>query len=285
MTGPTVSCPRCGASHTTQAWAVARHVCDLCGHHARLDAQGWIHLLADPGSFEPLDRSLRAVDALGFNDGKAYVERLAAAHAKQGPDESLATGWARLDGTAIALGAMDFGFVGGSLGVVAGEKLVRLADRARELRRPLVVVTASGGARMQEGALALMQLATTTAAIARLHDAGCLFIAILADPTTGGVMASFPSLADFILAEPGATLGFAGRRVIEQCTGEAPEEGFQSSEARLASGLVDAVLPRAELKAYVARILRAHGLASLPVAGPPAAASAMTRRAASPESR
>lgn len=260
----------------------AKRVCEACGFHARLEAQGWIQLLADGGSFEPLDRSLRAVDALGFNDGKPYAERLASAHAKCGPDEALATGWARLEGTPIALGAMDFGFIGGSLGVVAGEKLVRLADRAASLRRPLVVVTASGGARMQEGPLALMQLATTTAAIARLHAAGSLFVAILADPTTGGVMASFPSLADVMIAEPGATLGFAGRRVIEQCTGEAPPVGFQDAETRLASGLVDAVVPRGELKAYVARIFRAHGLASLPVAGPPAAAMA-ARAAASPE--
>lgn len=225
------------------------------------------------------------MDALGFHDGRPYVERLAAAHAKCGPDEALATGLARIEGTPVALGAMDFGFIGGSLGVVAGEKLVRLADRACALRRPLVVVTASGGARMQEGVLALMQLATTTAAIARLHEAGLLFVAILADPTTGGVMASFPSLADVILAEPGATLGFAGRRVIEQCTGEAPPEGFQSSEARLASGLVDAVVPRIEMKAQLARIFRAHGLAQLPAGGPPAAASVMGRRAASPEGR
>jgi acetyl-CoA carboxylase carboxyl transferase subunit beta len=168
------------------------------------------------------------------------------------------TGLAKLDGVPIALGVMNFYFLGGSMGSVVGEKITRLIERAADEKLPLVIVTASGGARMQEGALSLMQMAKTTAAVAKHNEAGKLFISVMADPTTGGVTASFPSLADVIISEPGALIGFAGRRVIEQTIRQKPPANFQKAETLLAHGLIDLIIHRQRLKGELARLLRLH---------------------------
>ena len=228
-------------------------VCPACGHHRRIGADQYIALLADEGSWTPLDRGLRSVDALGF---ESYRERLNVAMKKAGREEAVRTGAATMDGEPVYLAVMDFRFMGGSMGSVVGEKIARLARRSREERTPLVIVSASGGARMQEGVLSLMQLAKTSVAIAQLREAGVPFVSVLTDPTTGGVSASFAFQGDVILAEPGAVIGFAGARVIKQTIGQDLPEGFQTAEFLLEHGMLDAVVPRGRLAATCAQVLR-----------------------------
>lgn len=233
-------------------------VCPRCGHHFRLTARERLAQLADEGSFEALDAGLRSEDPLHFVDTKPYRDRLNQAYAKEGPDEGVVTGLATIGGVKVALGVMNFHFLGGSMGSVVGEKITRLIERATAERLPLVIVTASGGARMQEGALSLMQMAKTTAALTRYHQAGRLYVAVLADPTTGGVTASFPSLADVMISEPGALIGFAGRRVIEQTIRQKPPADFQKAESLLKHGLIDMIVPRTRLKGELVRLFKLH---------------------------
>lgn len=233
-------------------------VCPRCGHHFRLNARERIAQLADDGSFEALDGQLRSIDALNFVDTKRYTDRLKDAYAKEGPDEGVITGLCRMDGLPVALGAMNFDFLGGSMGSVVGEKITRLIELATDRELPLILVTASGGARMQEGALSLMQMAKTTMALTRYHQKGRLYVAVLADPTTGGVTASFPSVADVLISEPGALIGFAGRRVIEQTIRQKPPADFQKAESLLKHGLLDMIIARPKLKGELVRLLRLH---------------------------
>jgi acetyl-CoA carboxylase carboxyl transferase subunit beta len=230
-------------------------VCPLCQHHHKLGAEGWRELLVDPGSFEEWDAHLEPADPLEFVDGKGYPERVAAAQRSSQAKEAVEIGLARMEGRPVAWGAFLFAFMGGSMGSVAGEKVARLFERATEARLPVVLLQASGGARMQEGILSLMQMAKTVAALERLKDATLPFISVLLNPTTGGVAASFALLGDVNLAEPGALIGFAGPRVIENTIRQTLPEGFQRSEFLLAHGMVDRIVSRLEMKREIATIL------------------------------
>jgi acetyl-CoA carboxylase carboxyl transferase subunit beta len=246
-------CEECGHVDVREKFERGFGVCPSCGHHRRIDAIQYIALLSDEGSWATLDPGLRSVDALGF---EGYRERLAIALKKAGPDDAVRTGTATLEGEPIHLAVMDFKFMGGSMGSVVGEKIVRLAQRALESLTPMIIVSASGGARMQEGVLSLMQLAKTSVMVAQLREAGVPFISILTNPTTGGVSASYAFQGDVILAEPGAVIGFAGARVIKQTIGQDLPEGFQTAEFLLERGMIDAVVPRARLAPTCAQLVR-----------------------------
>lgn len=254
-----IKCAHCDEALFGKELQSNLQVCPRCDHHFRLGAAERVSQLADAGTFIALDGHLRSIDPLNFQDTRRYADRLRDAHAKVGADEGVITGLCRIDGIPIALGVMNFEFLGGSMGSVVGEKITRVIERATADRLPLVMVTASGGARMQEGALSLMQMAKTVAALTRYQPIGQAYLAVMADPTTGGVTASFPSLADVILSEPGALIGFAGRRVIEQTIRQKPPADFQQAESLLAHGLIDMIVHRTKLKAELARLLRLHG--------------------------
>jgi acetyl-CoA carboxylase carboxyl transferase subunit beta len=249
-------CPSCDAQVFNRQLERAMRVCPSCGHHFRMSVGERIDLLLDPNSFEERDGGLEAVDRLGFHDDRPYAHRLEAARVKTGLRDAVVWGVGAIEGQRVAIAIFDFRFMGGSMGAVVGEKLARCFETALEERIPAIVVSASGGARMQEGTLSLMQLAKTTAPLVRLDAAGIPFIAVLTDPTTGGVLASFASLGDVILAEPKALIGFAGARVASDTVGEELPEGFQTAEFLLAHGFVDDVVPRAELRATLGRLLR-----------------------------
>jgi len=249
-------CPQCDAQVFNKQLERSLRLCPSCGHHFRMSVGERIDMLLDPGSFEERDAGLESVDPLGFHDDKPYPHRLEASRVKTGLRDALVWGVGDIDRMRVAIGIFDFRFMGGSMGSVVGEKLARCFETALAERIPAIVVSASGGARMQEGTLSLMQLAKTTAPLVRLDDAGIPFIAVLTDPTTGGVLASFASLGDVILAEPKALIGFAGARVASDTIGEEMPEGFQSAEFLLAHGFVDAIVPRLELRAALSRLLR-----------------------------
>jgi acetyl-CoA carboxylase carboxyl transferase subunit beta len=257
-------CDACGHTDIKDRFLQALNVCPSCGHHRRIPAQEYIDLLVDEGSWHELDAKLRSTDPLKFEN---YKERLDLAIKKAGPLEGVRTGYARLDGMPLDLGVMDFAFMGGSMGSVVGEKIARLTRRSAEKGIPLLIVSTSGGARMQEGALSLMQMAKTSVEIARLQRAGVPFISVLTNPTTGGVSASYAMQGDVILAEPGAVVGFAGPRVIKQTIGQDLPEGFQTAEFLLEHGMVDAVVSRSELRGTAARLLR-HMAGRQPVEAP-----------------
>jgi acetyl-CoA carboxylase carboxyl transferase subunit beta len=249
-------CPSCDSQVFNRQLERTLRVCPTCGHHFRVSVGERIDMLLDPDSFEERDAGLEAVDRLGFHDDKAYPDRLEASRIKTGLRDAVVWGVGRIDGQRVAIGIFDFRFMGGSMGSVVGEKLARCFETALAERIPAIVVSASGGARMQEGTLSLMQLGKTTAPLVRLDEAGVPFIAVLTDPTTGGVLASFASLGDVVLAEPKALIGFAGARVASDTVGEELPEGFQTSEFLLAHGFVDAIVPRSELRTTLARLLR-----------------------------
>ena len=248
-------CPSCDAQVFNKQLERNQRLCPSCGHHFRMSVGERIDLLLDPGTFEERDAGLEAVDRLGFHDDRPYPHRLEASRVKTGLRDAVVWGTGAIDGRRVAIGIFDFRFMGGSMGSVVGEKLARCFETALAERIPAIVVSASGGARMQEGTLSLMQLAKTTAPLVRLDAAGIPFVAVLTDPTTGGVLASFASLGDVILAEPKALIGFAGARVASDTVGEEMPEGFQTAEFLLAHGFVDAVVPRPELRAALARLL------------------------------
>ncbi len=245
-------CPECGHVDIRENFERALEVCPECGAHRRIPARVYVDLLTDEGSFTELYDDLQSTNPLNF-DG--YTERLVRAQRKSGIHEAIITGFGKLEGEELNLGVMEFAFMGGSMGSVVGEKIARLAGRSRQERVPLVIVSRSGGARMQEGVLSLMQLAKTSAMIAGLKREHIPFISILTDPTTGGVSASFAMQGDVNLAEPNAVIGFAGARVIKQTIGQDLPEGFQTSEFLLEKGMVDMVLPRDEVRATTASLL------------------------------
>jgi acyl-CoA carboxylase subunit beta len=249
------TCPRCGSVASGDELADAFQVCRVCGYHHRESARAAIVRLVDKDSFREQDSGLASTDPLHFVDETAYRERLVALKAETGEADALVSGFARLQGHEVAIAALDFGFLGGSMGVVVGEKLVRIAERARERHMPLISISASGGARMQEGMLSLLQMAKTSAAVQRLRESGSPYISILAHPTTGGVFASFANLGDIILAEPGALIGFAGPRVAEQIIGQKLPEGSHTAEFLCAHGMIDAIVDRREQRDYLARCL------------------------------
>ena len=230
-------------------------VCPSCGRHHQLTADLRVDMLCDAGSFSEMDGELRSSDPLGFRSGKPYKEAVASAQEKTGLAEAVLTGRALMDDRRVVVGAMDFRFIGASMGSVVGERITRAFETAREERIPLVLAIASGGARMQEGMLSLMQMAKTSAAAARLAQAHVPYVAILTDPTMGGVTASFATLADVIVAEPGARIGFAGPRLVEQTIRRSLPKGFQSAESLLAHGMIDLVVDRSSLRETVAGLL------------------------------
>jgi len=230
------------------------NVCPKCRHHFKIGARQRIALLLEPG-YELVDTGLRSTDPLQFTDVKPYKRRLRAAQEATGLDDAILNAVGNLGRHSVVLSAMEYGFIGGSMGAVVGETIARAADRARLGRKPLIVVAASGGARMMEGVVSLMQMAKISTALAQLDEAKVPYISVLTDPTTGGVTASFAMLGDLNIAEPGALIGFAGPRVIEQTIRQKLPEGFQRSEFLLEKGFLDAVVPRRELKPYISRAL------------------------------
>jgi acetyl-CoA carboxylase carboxyl transferase subunit beta len=231
-------------------------ICPKCGYHFRIDAPARIALLLDEAQRKNLFDEVVPADPLGFADTKRYADRLKAYQKALGVADAVVVVSGTIEKIPVLLAVMDYRFMGGSMGSVVGEKLTRAAETARDRKRPLVIVSASGGARMQEGILSLMQMAKISAALARLRDAAVPYISVLTDPTTGGVTASFAMLGDLNIAEPGALIGFAGPRVIEQTIRQSLPEGFQRSEFLLEHGFLDLVVPRPELKSTLARCLR-----------------------------
>jgi acetyl-CoA carboxylase carboxyl transferase subunit beta len=248
-------CPACSGMIYRKQMEANRHVCPDCDHHFRISAAERVRQLADDGSFEPMFDHLTTVDPLKFVDLKAYPDRLAAEQARTGQREGVQTGRAFIKGRPAMLCCLDLTFFMGTLSSVVGEKITRSIEFATEQDLPLVIVSCSGGARMQESGLSLMQMAKTSAALARFDDAGGLFVSVLTDPTTGGVSASFAMLGDVILAEPRALIGFAGPRVIQQTIRQELPEGFQTSEFLLKAGMVDRVVHRHDLRNELARVI------------------------------
>jgi acetyl-CoA carboxylase carboxyl transferase subunit beta len=230
------------------------NVCPKCGHHFRIDARRRIDLLLEPG-YRLVDLDLRSTDPLDFTDLKKYKHRLAEARKKTGLNDAIINAVGSMGPHSVVVSAMEYGFIGGSMGAVVGETIARAIDRSLETRHPLIIVAASGGARMMEGIVSLMQLAKIAAGLARLDDERIPYISVMTDPTTGGVTASFAMLGDLNIAEPGALIGFAGPRVIEQTTRQKLPEGFQRSEFLLQHGFLDAIVPRKEMKNYLTQSL------------------------------
>ncbi len=259
-TGPAdwVRCAGCGALVYGKRWTRTLHVCPDCGHHGRLTAPERLEQLLDPGTAESIGPVPALHDPLGFVDSRPYAERLERARADTGLPEAVLCATGTVEGQPCVAAVMDFRFLGGSLGCAVGVLITHAARTSLQRRVPLVLVTASGGARMQEGVLSLMQMAKTAQAMTELDEAGILTVSVITDPTYGGVAASFATLADVILAEPGARMGFAGPRVIEQTTGEKLPEGFQTAEFLLAHGMVDDVVPRVGLRPVLGRLLGLH---------------------------
>lgn len=251
-------CERCDVlTYTKDLWA-NQQVCPECGYHHRIFSVDRIAQLIDADTWGPIDTQISPKDPLRFRDRKAYADRIRDTQAKTKLVDGVQTGLGQINGELAALGVMDFRFMGGSMGSVVGEKLTRLIERGTAEQLPVFIVCASGGARMQEGLLSLMQMAKISAALERHRTAKLLYVPILTHPTTGGVTASFAMLGDIILAEPEATIGFAGRRVVEQTVREKLPEGFQTSEYLLHHGFVDKIVPRTELKQMLSQLIRLH---------------------------
>ena len=249
-----VKCPTCGKAIFRAELEGNGEVCPHCGHHFRIGAHARLHLLLEPG-YQLVDLDLVSTDPLNFTDLKPYKRRLAEAQKKTGLNDAIVNALGYIGPHAVVVSAMEYGFIGGSMGAVVGETIARAVDRSLATRHPLIIVSASGGARMMEGIASLMQLAKISAALGRLDDAKVPYISLMTDPTTGGVTASFAMLGDLNIAEPGALIGFAGPRVIEQTIRQKLPEGFQRSEFLLQHGFLDAVVPRKDLKVYLQRAL------------------------------
>ncbi len=247
-------CPQCKKVLFKADLDANLQVCPNCGHHFKIDARARIDMLLEPG-YELVDLELRSTDPLQFCDLKPYKDRLQQAQKKTGLNDAIVNAVGRLGTQDVVLSVMEYGFIGGSMGAVVGETIARAVDRALQAKMPLIIVSASGGARMMEGIASLLQLAKVSAGLGRMDDVKIPYISLMTDPTTGGVTASFAMLGDLNIAEPGALIGFAGPRVIEQTIRQKLPEGFQRSEFLLAHGFLDAVVPRKELKGYLAQAL------------------------------
>ncbi|HKB84830.1 MAG TPA: acetyl-CoA carboxylase, carboxyltransferase subunit beta [Ignavibacteriaceae bacterium] len=248
-------CPSCGEIIHKKQLETNLWTCIKCGYHFRIGSTEYIQILIDKGSFREIDKKMRSADPLEFEDTKKYNERIAETIKKLGLNDAVKTGTGKLNGIDVAFGCMDFKFIGGSMGSVVGEKIARLTDRALKNKSPLIIVSSSGGARMMEGALSLMQMAKTSSRLARLAEAKIPYISIMTDPTTGGTTASYAMLGDVHIAEPEALIGFAGPRVIKQTIGKDLPKGFQRSEFLVERGFVDIVSPRKDLKQNVYNVL------------------------------
>lgn len=250
-----MKCPSCSEIVYKEEVSANLEVCTKCGHHFTLPRQARLDLLSDKGSFEEWAADIKSTDPLGFTGRQSYVEKLEANQKKTGWDDAVTVGGCTLNGRKIGLGVMDFSFLGASMGSVVGERITHLIERCTKEGRPVLLVCASGGARMYEGLLSLMQMAKTSAALARHAEAGLPFIPILTHPTMAGVMASFATLGDLIVAEPEALIGFAGARVIKDTSQQELPEGFQRSEFLQQHGLIDKVIPRSEMREKMSLIL------------------------------
>jgi len=250
-----LKCEHCGQIIWRKALEDNLQVCPKCDHHYRIDARTRLALLFDSGRFQEFDTQLTSTDPLKFVDLKAYSSRLKQAKKDTGLKDAIVNARGKLNGRPVIVSSMEYSFIGGSMGAVVGEAITRAIEEAMETRTPIVIVSASGGARMMEGVISLMQLAKISAALARLDKARVPYISVLTDPTTGGVTASFAMLGDLNIAEPGALIGFAGPRVIEQTIRQKLPPGFQRSEFLLEHGMLDAVVQRKDLKPYIARAL------------------------------
>jgi acetyl-CoA carboxylase carboxyl transferase subunit beta len=248
-------CDECAATALAEDFTSNLEVCPSCGHHYQLSAEAWIEHLLDLGSWKEFDTGLVATDPLGFVDSVPYSDRLQSTIRKSGVEDACFVGEGKLSGRPIQLGTFVFRFMGGSMGSVVGEKIARMFERGASRKQPVVLLSSSGGARMQEGALSLMQMAKTVSALERLRRAGVPFISVLLNPTTGGVAASFALLGDVNIAEPRALIGFAGPRVIESTIRQTLPEGFQPAEFLLEHGMLDIIAGRHELRATLVRVL------------------------------
>ncbi len=249
-------CDKCGEVLYKKDVADNFFICPKCGYHFRVFARTYIQLMLDEGSFVPTHANMISVDPFEFVDTKKYSDRINAMIKKTGIKDAIHTGYGKIEGRPVMVAVMDFGFIGGSMGSVVGEKISRAADEAYKHKLPMIIVSASGGARMMEGALSLMQMAKTSMKLSLLHEAGIPYISLLTDPTTGGVTASFAMLGDVILAEPGALIGFAGPRVVKEATGKDLPDGFQTAEFLVDHGFVDLIVPRNDLKKTLSRLLK-----------------------------
>jgi acetyl-CoA carboxylase carboxyl transferase subunit beta len=249
-------CESCGQITWRKALAEGLNVCPKCGHHFKIDARTRLDLLFDDGTYEEYDGAMRSNDPLQFVDSKSYRKRLDQMRETTSLADAIISAGGHLHGRFVHICALELKFIGGSMGAVVGEKITRAIERSLEKKAPLIIISASGGARMQEGAVSLMQLAKISAALMKLDEAGVPFISVMTDPTTGGVSASFAMLGDLNIAEPGALIGFAGPRVIEQTIRQKLPEGFQRSEFLLQHGFLDAVVKRSEMKDYLHQALR-----------------------------
>jgi len=251
-----IKCDECGEIIFKKQLDQYFWTCPKCGYHFKVTSDYYIKILLDEGTFQPKDEEILPTDPLNFKDRKKYTDRLKAAQEKTGLTEAIRVGLGKIDNIPVSFGVMDFRFIGGSMGSVVGERVARAIERSMDLKIPLVIVCASGGARMQEGILSLMQMAKTSALLAKHDDMGLPYISVLTNPTTAGVMASYASLGDVIIAEPKALLGFAGPRVIQQTIGQELPPGFQSSEFFQEHGFVDMVVPRPRLRSTLITLLR-----------------------------
>ena len=247
-------CPQCAKPIFNADLEANLQICPYCSYHFKIGARERIEMLLDPG-YEIVDGNLRSTDPLSFTDLKPYKDRLRQAQKKTGLNDAIVNAVGKINGLDVVVSAMEYSFIGGSMGAVVGETIARAVDRALESRTPLIIISASGGARMMEGIASLMQLAKVSAGLARLDEAHIPYISIMTDPTTGGVTASFAMLGDLNIAEPGALIGFAGPRVIEQTIRQKLPEGFQRSEFLLEHGFLDAIVSRKELKPYLANAI------------------------------
>lgn len=253
--GMWTKCPECNEIIHKKLLEQNLFTCFKCGYHFRIGSKEYFKILLDEGSYKEMDKKLRSADPLGFVDSKKYSTRLDETIKKTGLYDAVRTGTGLISEIPVVIACMDFGFIGGSMGSVVGEKIARAIDVALKQKSPLIIISSSGGARMMEGALSLMQLAKTSAKLAQLSDAGVPYISVMTDPTTGGVTASFAMLGDVNVAEPAALIGFAGPRVIKQTIGKDLPKGFQRSEFLVEKGFVDLVIHRKELKEQLAKIL------------------------------
>ena len=248
-------CAECGVTLTAEEFTGNQEVCPKCGFHYRMSGEAWMDLLLDPGSFEEHDAGLSPVDFLGFNDSKSYTDRIKASRKKTGLNDAFMSGSGRMEGRPVQVGTFLFRYMGGSMGSVVGEKITRMFERGVDNKEPVILLSSSGGARMQEGVISLMQMGKTVSALGRLRDVGAPFVSVCLNPTTGGVAASFALLGDINIAEPGALIGFAGPRVIENTIRQTLPEGFQRAEFLLEHGMIDLISERRDLRANIARIL------------------------------
>ena len=262
--GMWLKCPGCSEVVYRKAMLEQNYVCISCSHHFRISSGDYINLLVDDAQFEEFCTNIVSVDPLEFVGTKKYADQLVVAKEKTGSKDAVKTIVGKIGGIQSVLAIMDFSFIGGSMGSVVGEKIARAIDKARELKCPILIITASGGARMQEGAYSLMQMAKISAKLAQLSEEAGLYVTLLTDPTTGGTTASFAMLGDIILAEPNALIGFAGARVIKQTIGEDLPEGFQRAEFLLEKGFVDNIVDRSNLKSTLIKIFTFFGFGNTP---------------------